>query len=138
MKKNSEKSIYPNLKILELINDSCIEATDDIEENTLLFEVGGEVFLISNLNKSYKNFKNSNWCFYNYFTSNLVENNKLIVQNTLGNISFFLHSSNNFDANVGIKAFKLYNNDKVVLLVYSVKKIFKNEILICNRKLYKI
>ena len=53
MKNNSKKVIYPNMKILELNNVSCIRAIQDIEANTLLFEVGGEILLNSQLNEIY-------------------------------------------------------------------------------------
>ena len=53
MKNNSKKGIYRNMKILELNNVSCIQAFQDIEANTLLFEVGGEILLNSQLNEIY-------------------------------------------------------------------------------------
>ena len=134
MKKKSIYGIYPNLKILELNNDSCIQALRDIDENTLLFEVGGEVILNLKLELSFKKYQNKYWCYFKYFDSTLYQNNKSIVLNNYGNISFFLQSSINYGRNVAIKPFKLYNN-KIVLLVYSIKKLFKNDILISNDKL---
>ena len=76
MKNLSVVVIYPNFKIFELKTDSCIQATNDISENTLLFEVGSEVILNSKLNKYYKDFQNKNWCYFNYFGFNLFEHNK--------------------------------------------------------------
>ena len=43
---------------MELKNDSCIQATRDIKENTLLFEINGEVIINKTLNTIYKDFKN--------------------------------------------------------------------------------
>ena len=62
MKKNSLNGIYPNLKLLELKGDTCIQATSDIAKNTLLFEIGGEVMANFRLNKIYKIFENRYWC----------------------------------------------------------------------------
>ena len=136
-KKNSLNGIYPNLKLLQLKGDTCIQATRDIEKYTLLFEIGGEVMSDYNLNKIYKKFENRYWCFYNLFNSFNYGNNKIVL-NDIGNIGFFLHCSKNYDDNVGIKTFKLEKTGKLVSLVYSIKKIFNNDILICNQKLTKI
>ena len=43
IKKYSLDGIYPNLRFLELSNDICIQATNNISKNTLLFEIGGEI-----------------------------------------------------------------------------------------------
>ena len=51
MKNYSKRGIYPNLKLLFLKNEICIQATNDIDKNTLLFEIGGEVITNKNLNK---------------------------------------------------------------------------------------
>jgi hypothetical protein len=137
MKKNSLNGIYPNLKLLKLKGDTCIQATRDIEKNTLLFEIGGEVMTDSTLNKIYKKFENRYWCYFNLFNPIINENNKIVLSD-IGNIAFFLQGSKNYDNNVGIKEFILENTGKIVCFVYNIKKIYKNDILINNLKLTKI
>lgn len=89
MKKYPLNGIYPNLKILELNNEACIQATKDIDKNTLLFEIGGEEMSNDNLNKIYKKFDNRYQCYYNFFNSSINENNKIVISE-IGNIAFFL------------------------------------------------
>ena len=43
MKKYSLDGIYPNLRLLELSNDICIQAANNISKSTILFEIGGEI-----------------------------------------------------------------------------------------------
>ena len=44
--------------------------------------------------------------------------------NNSGNIAFFIQPSSNYRNNIDIKAFKLKENEKIVLLVFSLKKNF--------------
>ena len=116
MKNYSLDGVYPNLRLLELSNDICIQATN---------------------NKIFKNFKNRFWCYYNFYNSSLCDNNKIFINN-IGNIGFFLQGSKNFDDNIEIKLYKLKETEKIVLLAYTKKKVYKNDILISNKKLTKI
>ena len=89
------------------------------------------------MNKIYKNFKNRFWCYYNFYNSSLYDNNKIVINN-VGNIGFFLQGSKNLDDKIEIKLYKLKETEKIVLLANTKKKIYKNDILISNKKLTKI
>ena len=106
MKEDSQNGIYPNLKLLELKTDICIQAAQNIEKDTLLFEIGGEIIANSKLNEIYIKFRSKYWCYFNYFNSSKYEDNKIVMNNS-GNIAFFIQPSSNYRNNIDIKAFKL-------------------------------
>ena len=126
---------YYNGLILSKIEENIfvIEAAKDIKENTLLFEIGGEVVSRDYLIKYKKDLSSKNLCYFKYCEG--IENSKyfLLLRN-YGNIAFFLQNTEEYDPNVEVKDFLNNEDGTIILLCYTIKKIITGQILMVKDK----
>ena len=126
---------YYNGLILSKLEENIfvIEATKDINENTLLFEIGGEVVSRDYLIKYKKDLISKNLCYFKYCEG--IENSKffLLLRN-YGNIAFFLQNTDQYEPNVEIKDFINNEDGTIILLCYAIKKILTGQILMVKDK----
>ena len=126
---------YYNGLILSKLEENTfvIEATKDINENTLLFEIGGEIVSQEYLIKYKKDLISKNLCYFKYCEG--LENSKffLLLRN-YGNIAFFLQNTEEYEPNVEIKDFINNEDGTIILLCYAIKKIITGQILVTKGK----
>ena len=100
-----------------------IKATQDINDNTPLFGIGGEAVCKDYIIKK-KDLSTKTLCYFTYCEG--TENRKFfILLRDYGNIAIFLQDTKEFEPNVEIKDFINNDSGSTILLCYSIKKIIK-------------
>lgn len=126
MKKNTIIGEYIGLRLIKRgKNDYNLIAIDDIEENTFLFEIGGEILLKKDFIVKKNKLKIQSYCYF-YLKKELDDLNSIIILiMEKGNIAFFINQGNNLESNLNIKTF-LKPDNRICILCISSKKI-KNQ-----------
>lgn len=135
-KKLSENLIYPNIEVIKVINNVYrIEALYDINQGTLLFEVGGRVVTRQQITNNEGNLQLSDFCYYFFLPIDKQNDFLYILIQDKGNIAFFLKKADDqMKNNVVLKIYLNEETKKICLLCISCRKIKKGEILIVNNK----
>ena len=131
MKKNTINGFYCGLKLLKKKGKYVITTSCEIDENNLLFEVGGELVNKDFINDKRIFFSNKKFCYFYLFDEKKNANSKIILLSNKGNIAFFITKGDSSKTNVKFIPFVKPNN-QICLLCISSKKIKKNKLIICN------
>jgi hypothetical protein len=109
----------------------AITTSCEIDENNLLFEVGGELVNKDFINDKRIFFSNKKFCYFYLFDEKKNANSKIILLSNKGNIAFFITKGDSSKTNVKFIPFVKPNN-QICLLCISSKKIKKNKLIISN------
>ena len=135
-KKLTKKMIYPNLEVKKISDKTYrIEATQDIPNGTLLFEIGGRIVIKQQLFENTQNLLLNSYCYFFLYAELLEKNFKYILIQDKGNIAFFLKETNEImKNNVILKTYINEENKKLCLLCITCRKIKKGEIILVKIK----
>lgn len=137
MKKNTTHGFYMGLKMKKIGKVGYnIQASCDIEENTLLFEVGGEIVTQEFLDKNKEMIRNKKHCYFYLLDKNRTKDSKIILLMNKANIAIFIRKTESSKSNVLFSPY-IKDNNQFGLLCISEKKI-KNKEIICSNKILKI
>ena len=133
MKINTALGFYMGLKLKKTGKTGySIHAVCKIEENTLLFEVGGEIISQEFLDKNKELISKRKHCYINFFDEKKTKNSKVILLMNKANITLFIKKSDSKESNVIFSPY-IKENNQFGLLCISAKKIKTNEIIRSNK-----
>jgi len=136
LKLYSKEGYYNGLKLCKLNeNDFAIQALQDIQKYTLLFEIAGEIVTKDYLQKYQNELKKKSFYFFDFCDEKALESNIIILLRDYGNLAFFLRNiTGKNEENVKLYNFINKENNSIIALCLSIKKIKKNEILFIKNK----
>ena len=131
----TKEAYYHGLKLFKIFkNEMAIQTIQDIPKNTLLFEIAGELVSKEFLNKHKNELSQKSFYYFNYCDGEEKNSSIYLLLRDFGNIAFFLKNCISNEPNVKICNFIDKENDSIILLCFSIKKLNKGEILFVNNK----